>query len=120
MLCTLAHRLRNDLTVITGHCELLRAMEADDAHRASLITIEQTARRMARALAQHDCALRKLVPVTELGGKPVEPPLSDVRQGANVEYQKTTAAVIGEVLTPETTRMPSFWKMLRIPQFSGK
>lgn len=56
--CILAHELINKLTVIVGHCDLLKESAPEDSHCLErLKQIREVARSIAEDLNRHQCHL---------------------------------------------------------------
>ena len=56
--CILAHELINKLTVIVGHCDLLKENAPEDSHCLErLMQIREVAKSMAEELNSHQCHL---------------------------------------------------------------
>jgi len=60
--CLLAHDLINKLTTIVGACELLQDKAEDDPEcMRRLLTIQETAKSIAKDLQEHQCHLEDAV-----------------------------------------------------------
>ncbi len=56
--CMLAHRLINQLSVIVGHCDLIKEIATEHPKcLARLSTIREVAKAMAKELNEHQCEI---------------------------------------------------------------